>query len=208
MPNHVKNIVRISGSEKDIARCSELIFKGGQFSFQNIKPMPEELNVESGSMSHNASEWMKADKEGRKRIEEDIAEGYGISRNEAKARLQRYADNVSKYGCITWYEWCCEHWGTKWDAYEISEVSREKRFMQIEFWTAWSTPQAVIETLAEQFPGLTISVDFADEDMGNNCGSYGFVDGTQWEDVGDYEFACEVWGCEPEEEECEEIETL
>lgn len=209
MPNHVKNIVSISGSKESIARCSEQIFKGGKFSFENIKPMPEELNVECGSLSYTAMDWMKADKIGRKNIEKSIQEKYGINNREAKARLQRYIDNVAKYGHTTWYEWHCEHWGTKWDAYDIEVLERNEEFIQINFFTAWSTPLQAIKTLAEQYPDLSIDVDFADENVGYNCGSYGFTEGNYWERVGDYAFACEMWGYDATlEEECEEAETL
>lgn len=199
MPNHIKNIVRINGDKKSIARCSEQIFKGG-FSFENIEPMPEELNVERGSKSYTAKEWMKADRRDRKNIEKDFADKYGIDIIEAKAMLQRYADNVAKYGHMTWYGWHLEHWGTKWDAYEIEEAECYGDYIHIEFQTAWSTPQEVIKTLAAQYPDLTISVDFADEDLGSNCGSYGFLEGTYWERVGDFDFACELWGLDPVEE--------
>ena len=207
MPNHVKNIVRISGSKESIARCSEQIFKGGEFSFENIKPMPEELNLESGSMSYIAMDWMKASPAQRKRIEADTMKRYGIGRKEVAAKLQRYADNVAKYGCPTWYEWHCDNWGTKWDAYEISEIERGDHSIRIDFWTAWSTPEEVIKTLAEQHPDLTIAVDYADEDLGNNCGSYGFIEGVAWENVGDFNFACDIWGYDPEEmrEELEDV---
>ncbi len=203
MPNHVMNIVRISGSEESIARCSEQIFKGGEFSFQNIKPMPEDLDIPSGSMSYTAMEWMKADERTRRRIEKK----YGLDNVEGRARMQRYAINVALYGFPTWYEWRLENWGTKWDAYEISVIHRSDRAIHIAFQTAWSTPQAVIETLAGQYPDLAIDVDFADENMGNNCGSYSIIDGNLWEEVGDYDFACELWGYDPmEEAESEEVE--
>ena len=200
MPNHVKNILSISGSKESVARCSEQIFKGGKFSFENIKPMPEELNVESGSKSLAAMEWMRAGKLLKEDIENGVAERYRIGIDEAKAMLQRYADNLAKHGCLTWYEWHCEHWGTKWDAYDIEVVDRENAFIQINFLTAWSTPLAAIKTLAGQYPDLTIDVDFADEDLGNNCGSYGFNETGYWESIGDFDFACEMWGYDPEEE--------
>lgn len=207
MPNHVKNILSISGSEESIARCSEQIFKGGEFSFENIKPMPEELNVESGSKSLTAMEWMRAGKLLKEDIENGVAERYRIGIDEAKAMLQCYADNMAKYGCLTWYEWHCDNWGTKWDAYDISEIERGDHFIRIDFWTAWSTPKEVIKTLAEQYPDLTIAVEYADEDLGNNCGSYGFIEGVAWENVGDFDLACDIWGYDPEEmrEELEEV---
>ena len=209
MPNHVKNIISISGSKESIARCSEQIFKGGKLSFNNIKPMPEELNVECGSLVYAAMDWMNAGKLRREKIEDDVAKKYGIDSNEAKSRLQVYADNVAKFGHPTWYGWRCEHWGTKWDAYDVEVLEREDTFIQFNCFTAWSTPLEVIKTLAEQYPDLTIDVDYADENLGDNRGSYGIRDGHLWAEERDYDFACEMWGYDPEEEEeCDEVEAL
>ena len=207
MPNHVINRVSISGNKESIARCSEQIFKGGKFSFMNIKPMPEELNVEDGSASIATMNWMNADKHERVRIEKEYCERYGVSTKEARATFKRYADNVEKHGCLTWYDWRCKYWGTKWDAYEILQADSYENAIDLEFQTAWSTPLQAIATLAEQYPDLTIVVEFADEDLGCNCGAYGYCEGEYWEEVRDYYFACELWGEDPVElEECEEVE--
>ncbi len=57
------------------------------------------------------------------------------------------------------YEWCCKNWGTKWDAYtfdsseELVEIYDEKacNFVRIEFLTAWSPPQPILEKINEKF---------------------------------------------------------
>lgn len=97
-------------------------------------------------------------------------------------------------GLPEWYEWACANWGTKWNCYQVQEI--EGGFS---FWTAWATPCQVLCALSEQFPDVTITVQFADEDLGNNCGRYELNAGdmhdfTQFD--GDYEFVCEVWGYE------------
>lgn len=103
-------------------------------------------------------------------------------------------------GLPEWYEWSCANWGTKWNCYEVQE--NEDGFS---FWTAWTTPCQVLCALSEQFPDVTIRVDYADEDMGNNCGSYEILAG-EWVNYaeGDREFACKIWGYEYMEEEEEE----
>lgn len=62
--------------------------------------------------------------------------------------------------------WCTNRWGTKWNAYEIECVNDST----ITFWTAWGPPSKVIKKLSELFPDITISHEWADEDIGLNCG--------------------------------------
>lgn len=203
MPNHVKNIVAISGDKESVKRFKEQVMyqvegEDGKLpiSFQTIVPMPEELNIESGSRSYIAQDYARADEQGKAAI---LAE-----RKVTEEQLKPWLDNLSKYGSATWYEWRIARWGTKWDAYEQEVEDETDTMVRLTFWTAWSTPSEVMQALSAKFPTLEISVDYADEDMGSNCGSYRCEDGCiDYTETGDYEFACEVWGYVPEEEECE-----
>lgn len=53
MPNHVENIITLSGNEQEIQRMLEQIksdeFGVGTVDFNKIIPMPESLNIEAGS---------------------------------------------------------------------------------------------------------------------------------------------------------------
>lgn len=69
------------------------------------------------------------------------------------------------YGVNTWLEWCPKHWGTKWNAYNISVDENS-----ITFDTAWTTPIPIVNRLAELFPEITIIHEWADEDSGHNTG--------------------------------------
>lgn len=71
-----------------------------------------------------------------------------------------------------WYDWRCEHWGTKWNAYEQNELVDG-----LMFWTAWSNPKQVIIALSKKYPSIRIDVEYADEDYGNNCGKYSVENG-------------------------------
>ena len=48
----------------------------------------------------------------------------------------------------------------------------ENRFDQFSFRTAWSTPYQIFDRLSQLEKDLIIKVDYADEDIGANCGSY------------------------------------
>lgn len=80
---------------------------------------------------------------------------------------QKSYENLQKYGTMNWYDWCCEHWGTKWNASETS-VDWEKR--EIKFSTAWSEPVPIMSALHEDFPDVDFTWSYADEDRGYGTG--------------------------------------
>ena len=104
-----------------------------------------------------------------------------------------------KYGSNNWYDWSIKNWGTKWNSAHTSVrkmVKTETGYvLRLEFDTAWSTPIPVIKELAKMYPDLQFDVQFADEDIGSNCGFYSFdkngADVTFLDDEG---LAKDVWG--------------
>lgn len=83
-------------------------------------------------------------------------------------------ENIKLYGAPTWYEWANANWGTKWNACD-SEVDVEAR--TITFDTAWAAPQGIVNALAARFPQIGWKWLYADEDQGNNAGSFIHEDG-------------------------------
>lgn len=196
MPNWVKHNVTIKGSKEEIARCYEQITKGENgFSFKNIIPMPERLNITCGNYAYIAEKWATANEEERKAIEEKNK----ITTDEQRAELQKYVDNITDYGFSTWYDWSIHNWGTKWDACE-ADCDCYEQIITITFDTAWSTPVPIFIELSKQYPSFVICVEYADEDLGCNCGTYAIWEGKiQEEESKDLEFACEMWCIDPEE---------
>lgn len=94
-----------------------------------------------------------------------------------------------------WYDWSCEHWGTKWNAYEIVDAEDALRFD-----TAWACPEPVVRRLAEIVTG-SWRWDYANEDIGRDCGSWICADGrlTHQDPADPCRFACEVKGLDYEE---------
>jgi hypothetical protein len=90
-----------------------------------------------------------------------------------------------------WYDWCIENWGTKWDVNDTFEDANGN----IWFDTAWSTPHELICELSQRYPELIFEVEFADEDLGNNCGLYKFQNADEIEFVSyGIKEACDIWG--------------
>lgn len=86
--------------------------------------------------------------------------------------------NKIRYGHGTWYSWCCENWGTKWNSMPVHETPFDyESFMQdnqavYTFLTAWNMPEGIFNHLKQLFllKELEVYWEYADEDIGNNCG--------------------------------------
>ena len=195
MPNHVTNIISFKGSAKDVEDLRNAI-KGidtdGEeqaIDFSKIIPMPPELMITSGSNVDYglavilfrergddsklkpvlAYPWVKAENITNA---EQLA-NYLVEEGRADlAQGKQALENLDKHGFKDWYSWSIANWGTKWNAYSISEADD-----CIMFDTAWSTPLPVIEELSSMFPNVEITLEFADEDFGHNCGQIVFLYG-------------------------------
>jgi len=179
MPNHVTNILSFSGDEKQIKKLLKTI-KGENFEegtprlidFSKIIPFPKDLEGTRSPTQivtqEEYNEWM------RKYNARELKEW----ERDSKPLTQKMSNEYKKkYGADNWYDWKCTNWGTKWGAYEISKGGGNS----IVFQTAWSTPIPVIEKLSEMFPEVKMTLEYADEDFGHNCGVIEFIDGCEEE---------------------------
>lgn len=90
--------------------------------------------------------------------------------DEVLKKSKQAIQNILDYGAKSWYDWCYEHWGTKWNACHYRDVPDE---LEVWFETAWGTPEPVLAKLiALMGPDAFEKIEFADEDIGRNCGSY------------------------------------
>ncbi len=195
MPNHVRNVVRMQG----ITGLPLFTEEQGEirFDFNKIIPMPESLEIESGSMTDEGIMYFLTErctiplaclgKEESELVKKLI--GRGISRGSwtdevfrrtmEKAYHMRenyrdkmyeagriYISNYKNYGATTWYDWRCDNWGTKWNAYSNEQVDENT----LSFETAWSNPEPIMIKLSEMYPDAEIEHWWADEDMGRNAG--------------------------------------
>jgi hypothetical protein len=82
---------------------------------------------------------------------------------EERRGSERPADGYNHGG----YEWCCSHWGTKWNAcfitvgqVELSPVSDRLAGVKVSFATAWTPSFPVIELAARTFPELVFDLRY------------------------------------------------
>jgi hypothetical protein len=195
MPNHVTNIISFKGSTKDVEDLRNAI-KGIDtdgteqlIDFSKIIPMPPELMIASSSnVDYGIAVILFRERGDDSKLKPILAYPWVKAENITKAeQLANYLveegradltqgkqalENLDKHGFKDWYSWSVANWGTKWNAYSISEVDDK-----IMFDTAWSTPFPVIEKLSSMFPNVQITLEFADEDFGHNCGEIVFLYG-------------------------------
>ena len=219
MPNHVTNVLRFDG---DPGRVQSLLLELqneeeglGSLDFNKIIPMPKALAIESGSRTDIG---LKAYRDfveiytlGREVPRQELLQ---IPEQNENAFLRHRPDidrrtwdlgrqafrNKLLFGVPTWYEWCVQNWGTKWNAYDCSPGDGS-----IEFHTAWSAPHPVIQKLSELYPELGITHLWADEDIGQNCGQREYQGGELTDE--DYpmdgreacEFAADILGADLED---------
>ena len=194
MPNWVQNNIKFSGDEAEIKKMLEEIKDDeigfGSIDFNKIIPMPESLVIESGSRTNkgiemvrqyleNVPEELKGKEGTYEEFVEDMRNHSAEISDEEEKKIWDLGvtavDNLYRYDAPTWYEWCCENWGTKWNACSCNET--DENVKSISFQTAWSAPIPIIQKLSEMYPNIELTLEFADEDLGHNCGEIKFKNG-------------------------------
>jgi hypothetical protein len=199
MPNHIVNILTISGTDELVEKIKSEISSTSEdgtiypIDFHNIAPLPLELK-NTTSPPHIISQSEYDEQESR------LASG-DLDGNEKEHGVYRgitqeiHDDLISKYGNADWYGWQTKTWGTKWNAYSHKVHDNG----DIKFETAWSTPAKLIMILSRKYTEATFKVKFADEDLGHNVGEYtmkaGYVIEENFPEGGSedsYMMACEI----------------
>lgn len=241
MPNWVQNNLSIKGDHEIVAACLDLCKSDkSTFDFNQIVPMPKELDIADSSSNNCAIKYYLTTLS-----DEEVANVRNILQRvpdvffgtlDNTIRLTSYPsflkedfdknnkkwislaktliNNCDKYGFPTWYEWRCHNWGTKWNSSEVGICNTGNEAV-VSFQTAWDCAYPIVKRLSEEFPDLLFTISFADEDLGNNCGEYTFINGIEQPGGFQYiyqelkndptleekaiRFACDVWGYDPEE---------
>lgn len=110
--------------------------------------------------------------------------------------------NLEKYGYTDWYDWRCDNWGSKWNACNTFLCDDKKT---IYFDTAWSPSVPLVKKLAEKYPQLKITHEYAEEQIAFYCGKHEYANGqlverNDYEEYSKeaYELYFDLWGCEDE----------
>lgn len=218
MPNWVTNKVKASreviesiiNAEGNIDFNNIISFEG-EFPWDGVisdAEMMAEIVVKKPLSDHPLIRGLEASNRERASVEKLSDESF-----EQFIQMLR---NYRKCGFLHSMDFARECWGTKWNACD-SVVHLDEGTASFD--TAWSCPEPIFETLSKKFPDETIEVQFADEDIGCNCGSFVLKGGEyisvniapKWDEQTDEQkaqwksFAYEVKGrTPPEDDEREE----
>ena len=169
MPNWVDNELYVRGPAKRLAQVRETLeAQDSLLDFNKVIPMPRGYNyvvspapsTPNGEAPYN--QWLKTIPSGvdveAHLIEFLEAEKVDCDPPSLSQKARTYVSYLSAclralYGYPSWYEWCCENWGTKWGANRVKCV-QTKSSLQYRFDTAWSQPIPVIKHLVTTHPDL------------------------------------------------------
>lgn len=215
MPNWVTNKVQASQAVIEAATNQQ-----GQFDFSKAMPSPCIVGADWNGISISAETMAEAivgralsvnpllraleaqsrqDADIKKLDDESFEQFIGMLRNHRACGYLHDMDFARK------------EWGTKWNACE-SVVDAQSGTAQFD--TAWACPKPIFVALSKQFPEEVITITYADEDIGSNCGVFKLKNGEvieadeaqSWRDMSEEQkakwtaFAYEVKGWKPDEE--------
>jgi hypothetical protein len=142
MPNWCNNTVEIN--HKDPAKMYELVEAINAGKFCNFAiPVPEELKIVAGRVGNDDNPEQIALVEAEKR-------------------------NQEKYGYTTWYDFCVNQWGTKWDIEPYDKVEYDdqhgaKYGITFGFDSAWAPPTGCYDALMDL--GYTVRAYYYESGM-------------------------------------------
>lgn len=124
MPNWCSNTLTVQHSDTDKLKILAQAFDN-ECLFDAIKPVPEALK-NPGTTS------------------------FGGSDADAKDQLRKQL--LAEYGYSSWYDFCVDQWGTKWEAnsYDKADYQDGDTVLQLSFDTAWSPPLGIYQALLSQ----------------------------------------------------------
>jgi Ferredoxin-like domain in Api92-like protein len=174
----------ITGPMEAVEACRIAHFAGGSFDFNSVIPMPPELDLEESSAVTTGYDALYGDWTEPAQYwtwkESAASLGYPFplaSREQLLACIRsldcadmylvpahQYKQNLEKYGHGTWYGWCKEHWGTKWNAEDASVAASPDRLV-IRFTTPNSFPKPVAVALSKKWEELEVQVLYVDEHL-------------------------------------------
>ena len=99
-------------------------------------------------------------------------------------------------------------WGIRTEPEEMDYVLyRNQTILEYTFDTEETAPLPIFHALAKRYPERNLSVLYASDEYGENCGWLEAEEGSgelkEKEPADRFEFACDIWGVDPEEEKQE-----
>lgn len=195
MSVRITNRLLFTGEPKRIAEIFEAIKSEkegvGTLDFNKLIPMPEELDIECSSAADRGFAHYKnfvseyALSKGGKDIDY-----LNIPEEAEKLHLKYYKEipenewelgrkafrNQIKYGVRDWYHWSIQNWGLKWNAYGF-KAPEARTDNKIIFDSSDYAPHKIVRMIAEKYPDVEITHEWASEELGKYCGKKVYMNG-------------------------------
>jgi hypothetical protein len=175
MPNWCENKLVVKGNKEALEKFLNECFTSNNIGdshldFQKIIPMPDSLDVENSSLSHNGLLIYVTDNVTKidsllipkilnKEEYEKLKTNLGSHFDEAYELGKQLFQNILDYGSPTWYEWRLEHWDTKWNSDSCS-ITEDEEGLFVWFNTAWGPCRPIIRKLTEMYPELVFEYSY------------------------------------------------
>ena len=152
MPNWCYNRIEVYGDEDTVDQVKEIhdIFENYSDPFNRILPIPDFKNIPN-------------DKGELPKLEQHLNKDGSVF-----FETYNFPDGTND---DRWYMWCVNNWGTKWDAGDVDIEYEDSEILELEFDTAWSPPEGIMEKLREKYPELSFQC-FYDEPGMESAGYY------------------------------------
>lgn len=79
-------------------------------------------------------------------------------------------EDIQNPSARNWFHWNPANWGCRDNAYGFDKLQHRATPGTMLFTVGWSPPHKVIQKLSEMFPELAITHQWADDNMGFDCG--------------------------------------
>lgn len=146
MPNHVRNVVRIKGIKTEEER--DYLLRKLAVKYHDSYTDKDQLIMDFDLIIPEP------------RFKKDCPKDCLVNKDS-------HVQEVEGRPWFNWYNFHCEYWGTKWNAYDGYTTIKPHQIIFV-FSTAWSAPFKIYEKLTEL--GYDLDIRYADEDIGSNCG--------------------------------------
>lgn len=170
MPNHVTNKVRAPSHV-----LKSLINESGKIDFNTIAPFLGSFDWNGiDCAAEEAAEVITAQPLNEHPIIASLQQSNRTRVDALKLSEEGFEQFVqmlrNKRACGHFHtlDFARDAWGTKWNAYDqLIDIDAGL----LSFDTAWSCPMPVLKQLSSHHPDEEITVQYADEDIGCNCGT-------------------------------------
>ena len=125
MPNWCNNTLELQHEDPAMITRAKTAFAEGKF-LNEFAPVPQALQIVAGRV--------------------------GADDEPEQIKLhEQTMHNLSTYGYATWYDWCVNEWGTKWDVGADGNPAQDfPGGLMLGFDSAWAPPITAYEKLTEQ----------------------------------------------------------